>query len=84
MFLQETNSSLAEENKRVSELKGPLFFSHRKTSSCGVAIRYIENKVDILDKKADKNGRILMLDVMIDETNFVLVNIYNSNTEQSK
>ena len=32
-------------------------------------------------KKTDKNGRILILDVMVDETNFVLVNIYNPNTE---
>ena len=38
------------------------------------------NKVDVLDKKTDKNGRILISDVMVDETNFVLVNIYNPNT----
>ena len=43
---------------------------------------YVENnKVDVLDKKTDKNGRILISDVMVDETNFVLVNIYNPNTE---
>ena len=29
----------------------------------------------------DKNGRILILGVKVDETNFVLVNIYNPNTE---
>ena len=29
----------------------------------------------------DKNGRILILDVKVVETNFVLVNIYNPNTE---
>ena len=34
-----------------------------------------------MDKKNDENGRILILDVMVDETNFVIVNIYNSNTE---
>ena len=34
-----------------------------------------------MDKKNDKNGCILILDVMVDETNFVLVNIYNPNTE---
>ena len=39
------------------------------------------NKVNVLDKKTDKNGRILILDVMVDETNFVLINIYNPNTE---
>ena len=60
-----------------------IFFSYGKTNSCGVAIGYIgNNKVDVLDKKIDKNGRILILDVMVDETNFVLVNIYNPNTER--
>ena len=34
-----------------------------------------------MDKKIDENGRILILDVMVDETNFVIVNIYNSNTK---
>ena len=82
MLLQETHSSLADEKKWADELKGPIFFSHGKTNSCGVAIGYIgNNKVDVLDKKIDKNGRILILDVKVDETNFVLVNIYNPNTE---
>ena len=47
-----------------------------------MAIGYAgNNKVNVLDKKTDKNGRILILDVMVDETNFVLINIYNPNTE---
>ena len=32
-------------------------------------------------QKNDKNGCILILDVKVDESNFVLVNIYNPNTE---
>ena len=59
-----------------------MLFSRGKTNSCGVAIGYIGNdKVDVLDKTIDKNGRILILDIMIDEINFILVNIYNPNTE---
>ena len=30
---------------------------------------------------ADKSGRILILDVSIDEIRYVLANIYNANTE---
>ena len=79
--MQEIHSSLADEKKLVHELKGPIFFSHGKTNSCGVAIRYIgNNKVDILDI-LEKNGPILILDGKVDETNLVLVNIYNPNTE---
>ena len=32
-------------------------------------------------KKPDENRHILILDAMVDESNFVLVNIYNRNTE---
>ena len=47
-----------------------LFFSYGKTKSCGVAIGYIgSNKVDVLDKKINKNGRILILDVKVDQSN---------------
>ena len=81
LFSQETDSSLADEKKWVDELKGPITFSHGKTNSCGVAIGYIgNNKVNVLDKKIDKN-RHMILDVMVDDTNFVPVNIYNPNTE---
>ena len=80
--MQETHLSLADKKKRLGKLKGPILFSHGKTNFCGVATGYIRNnKVDILDRKIDKNGRISILDVMVDETNFVLVNIYNPNTE---
>ena len=81
LFLQETCSSLADEKKWADELKGSIFFSHGKTNSCGVAIEYIGSNKLGLQKKNDKNGRILILDVKVDETNFVLVIIYNPNTE---
>ena len=42
------------------------------------------NKVDVLDKKIDKNGLILILDVMVDDTNFVVVNVYNPNTKKEQ
>ena len=58
------------------------FSSYGKRNSFWVGIGYIgSNKVDVLDKIIDKNGRILILDVKVDESNFVLVNIYNPNTE---
>ena len=48
LFLQETHSPLADEKKWADELNVPIFFSHGKTNSCGVAIGYIGNdKVDI-------------------------------------
>ena len=50
--LRKKNFSIADEKKWADELKGPIFFSHGKTNSCGVAIGYIgSNKVDVLDTK---------------------------------
>ena len=78
-FLQETHSSLADEKKWADE-----YFFHM------VKQTLVEQQLDIQEirkstswtKKTDTNGRILILDFkMVDETNFVLVNIYNPNTE---
>ena len=33
------------------------------------------------NQKTDNNGRILILDVIINDVNFVLINLYNANTE---
>ena len=80
--MQETHSSLADGKKWADQLQGPILLLNGKTNTCGVAIGYVgNNKVDVLDKKTDKNGRILILDVMVDETNFVVMNIYNPKTE---
>ena len=79
--MQDTHSSLADEKKWAGWIKRTYIFSHGKTNSCG----YIgNNKLDVLDKDNNKNGRILILDVKVDETNFILVNIYNSNTEKEQ
>ena len=82
LLLHEIHLSLGDEKKWTDKLKRHIIFSHGKTNSCRVAIGYIgNNDVDVLDKKMDKNGSSLILDVKVDETNFVLVNIYNPNTE---
>ena len=61
--------------------KETLFFSHGTTNSCG----YSEAKSFTLEeRKIDKNGCILLLDVIIGKQNFALVNLYNANMEKNK
>ena len=87
IFLQETLSSINDEKKWQDEFEGKLFFSHGKTNFCGVAIGFYGNKkLEIVCQKQDHLGRILLLEVKIEKTQFVLINIYNPNTEteQSK
>ena len=58
------------------------FFSHGKTNSCGVATRFCgKYSFDLIDQKNDENGRILIIEAKINEDNFIVINIYNSNTE---
>ena len=59
-----------------------VFCSHGTSQSCGVLIACFTNlKFSFNKQVGDKNGRILILDVNIDEIRYVLVNIYNANTE---
>ena len=61
-----------------------LYFSHEKTNSCGVAIGYVGSKSFVLTNQiADKNGRLLVIEVIVD-VKFVLINIYNCNTESQQ
>ena len=80
IFLQETHSSVQDEKVWSDEFEGQLFFSHGKTKSCGVAIGFVGTKVfNILN--IEHLGRILVIEVKTDDSVFVLINIYNANTE---
>lgn len=82
VFMQETHSSIKAEKDWCDQFKGQLFFSHGKTDSCGVAIGYVgSKKMDVLDKINDSNGRILILNAKMDDSNYVLINLYNPNIE---
>ena len=82
MFLQETDSTVNDEIKWKDHFKGEVFYSYGKSNSCGVLICYIGSKrLFIRNKLSDNDGRILILDVDIDDENFILINLYNPNTE---
>ena len=82
LFLQKTHSSSDGERKWRDDFGGNTFFSHGKRNSCGVLISYIGRHNFVLNnQKTDNNGRILILDVTINDAKFVLMNLYNANTE---
>ena len=86
VFLQETHSSLKDERHwRKDDFKSPLFFSHGKSNSCGVSIGYWGTETfKVVNTACDKNGRILILDAEVNDTNFLLINFYNSNSESEQ
>ena len=82
MFLQETHSTFNNENIWKNDFNIPVFYSHGTSQSCGVLIVFFGNlNFSVNRQVGDKNERILILDVNIDEIRYVLVNINNSNTE---
>ena len=82
LFLQETHSTLNDENIWKNDFNVPVFYSHGTSQSCGVLFAYFGNLNFSVNKQVgDKNGRILILDVNIDEIRYVLVNIYIATSE---
>ena len=85
IFLQETHSSVDDEKGWCDELNGNLYFSHEKTNSGGLAIRYVGSKSFVLANQTyDKNGCLLLIEPIVDDVKFVLINIYNCNTESQQ
>ena len=82
LFLQETHSISNDENAWADDFKGQVFFSHGTSNSRGVLIAYLGSKSFVVkNKRNDDAGRILILDASIDDTDYILANIYNANTE---
>ena len=75
LFLQETHSITSDEGKY------PLGISNFSQ----VLITFLgKNKLCINSQITNKYGRILTLDVTIDGSGFILVNIYNANTKSEQ
>ena len=84
-FLQETHSLTKDEKEWKDDFKDPLLFSHGTINSCGVAIGFCGLKsLHIIDKKSDQNGRILIIDTKVNNEKFLLINLYNANTESEQ
>ena len=62
-----------------------MFFSHGNTNCCGAAIGFCGLKSShIIDRKPDENGGTLIIDAKVIDEKFLIVNLYNSNTESQQ
>ena len=69
LFIQETHSSSKVEQKWKEDFKGHAFFSYGKTNSCGVLTAYFGKETfTVIKEKTDKEGRILILDVSVNDS----------------
>ena len=73
------------EQKWKKDFKGPIFFSHGKSNSCDVLIAYFGTGTFTVKKQeTDKEGRILIIDVSINDSEYILINLFNANTENEQ
>ena len=60
ILLQETHSSLSDEQKWINEWGGAMFFSHGEYNARGVAVLISKNLLgnfELLNSSVDKDGR---------------------------
>ena len=76
----------AKSNKNgKKDFKGSILFSQGKSNSCGVLIAYFRTGTFTLKKQqTDKEGRISILDVSINDSEYILINLYNANPENDQ
>ena len=79
-FLQETHSTKLTVDTWSAEWGGKAFFSHGTSNSKGAMI-LINPKLDCKIEKciSDENGRYIILDVSVEDSRLILVNIYAPN-----
>ena len=83
LFLQEIYSDSKVEQKWKEDSN--FFFSHGKSNSCSVLIAYFGTGTFTVKKQqTDKEGRILILDVSINDSEYILINLYMLTLKMSK
>ena len=85
MFLQETHSNSKVEQKWKEGSPGKVLFSHGKSNSCGVLIAYFGSETfTVIKQQTVHSDRILILDGFINDSEYILINLYNANTEKEQ
>lgn len=84
-FLQETHSTDKDEKRWKAEWGNEIIFSHGTGSRCGVALLIdLKNEYHINDIKRDDDGRLVMIDITIDNEVYILINVYAPTKDDSK
>jgi len=80
--LQETHSSPEHEMAWKQDWHGEVFFNHGTTNQRGVLILCKENlKFTINNCSRDDDGRLLIIDISINDLNFCICNLYAPNRD---
>ena len=87
IFIQESHSTADIENlwSQQWHSREKLIFSHGDFNARGVSVAFRENlDYQIEDKVIDEAGRYIILKCRIQDSPFLLVNLYNPNNENEQ
>ena len=85
LFLQENHSSSKVEQKRKKDFNGHVFFSHGRINSFGVlTAQFGKETFDVKKQETDKEVCILIFDVSVNDYEYILINLNNTNTEKEQ
>ena len=69
----------------MDDFKDKVYYSHGKTNSCRVLIAIYDNlNICVKNEMHDNDGRVLILDATINDSEYLLMNFYNANTERGQ
>ena len=82
IFVQESHTTKKSENEYEAMWAGKIHFSHGTSASRGCAILF-KNTLDhsVVDKKADPNGRYLLVKCIVQGHKMFFINVYAPNNE---
>ena len=85
IFLQETYCTVEIEDTWRTQWQGKLFSSHGTNHSCGVMV-LVRSDLDFNLKsvEVDTQGRYVVMEAVVQGSNFLLVNIYAPNKVQEQ
>ena len=84
-LLQETHSTEEEKNKLRIDWVGDLLLNHGTSNSRGTLIAFSKNLDYKLEKyETDNEGRIQICSIILKERKFLIINVYNENTEKEQ
>ena len=84
-YKKHTLTAKSNRNRKKTLKAQFFFFPNGKSNSCGVLIAYFGTGTFIVKKEqTDKERCILILDVSINDSEYILINLYNANTENEQ
>ena len=85
LLMQETHFSQNIENKLIQDFKGSLYQSNGTSNSRGVTI-WIKKNVEfkLIDEYKDNEGRLLLINVEINNAIYTIINIYAPNNMKKR